>query len=544
MITGKLTRRLLPLALAVSFSCSVWAAPYMDDKPYKQPAVLQEFLFKEPSVSLQTPSFEDSKTDFTTQEEMLNYIKKLEEHAPYLKVSNIGYSQEGREIPMLTFQKGNPSNKPTVWLQAQVHGNEPAAGEAVLAIARNLATGSLAQVLDKINVIIIPRINPDGSYYFERRTANKLQDINRDNVKFELPETVLVHKAYNKVKAEVVLDAHEYSVATPYKDVGQGHLAYYDLLLLSSTNANVPKGITELADNLLINNAGKEIEQSGHTWHWYYITAPSQTHAKKIIMADGVPIIGRNAYGLQPAISILIESRGIGIGKQDFKRRVASQYITYASMLRNVAANAQEIKDVVGNARAEIIAKGDNVDDAATDKIVILTEPKPIPDFHLKLVSLEDKNVANLPMEGYTQKDYTVSLERVRPYAYIIPAAFKPLAEKLAHSGVNVQKTTAPLMLDVESYKITDNKVSTKYFEGHFRNTVKTTVSNSNVWFPSGSYVVYMGQPAANLAAMCLEPESQASFVTFNLIPVEKGDTVPTYRLMSKEQLHTVAAFK
>lgn len=545
MTIGKLTRRIMPVALALSFSLSCLAAPYMDDKPYKQPAELKDWFFKDPAVALQTPSVDDAKANFTTQEELLQFVAKLESGTPHLRVSVLGRSQEGREILMLSFKKGNAAAKPTVWLQAQVHGNEPAAGESALAIAQNLANGSLTQVLDKINVIVIPRINPDGSYYFERRTANKIQDINRDNVKFELPETVIVHQAYNKVKAEVVLDAHEYSVATNFKDIGsKGHLAYYDLLLLSSTNANVPTEITKLADDILIGNAGKEIEQSGHTWHWYYVTAPSQTHAKKVIMADGVPIIGRNAYGLQPAISILIETRGIGIGKQDFKRRVASQYITYASMLRSVADNAATIKDTIAKARAEIVAKGNDTSDAATDKIVIRTEPKPIKDFSLKLINLENNRLVNLPMEGYTNKDYTVTLERVRPYAYILPAAFKPLAEKLAHSGISVQKTTAPLMLDVESYKVTENKVNQKYFEGHFRNTVKTTVSTSKVWFPSGSYVIYMGQPSANLAAMCLEPESEASFVTFNLIAVEKGDTVPTYRLMSQENIQTVAAFK
>lgn len=544
MVIKTLKTCILATTMVLFAGSSALTAPYMDEKPYVQPVAVQNIL-PEPTIKLATPSFENSKANFTTHEELLTYIKKLEKSSEHMQVSIIGYSQEGRSIPMLTFKKGNTSKKPTVWLQAQVHGNEPAAGESVLAVASELANGQLGKdVLDKINVIIVPRMNPDGSYYFERRTADKLTDINRDNVKFELPETILLHQAYNKVKAEVVLDAHEYSVASNYKDLGsKGHLAYYDVLLLSSTNPNVPTNITQLADNILIADAGKAIEQAGHSWHWYYVVESSKTHPKKFAMADGVPIIGRNAYGLQPAISILIETRGIGIGKQDFKRRVASQYTTYTTMLRSVADNAAQIKSEVSKARQELIAKGENTNDAATDKIVILSNPRPIKDFDIKLINLESNLVENIRVEGATHKEFDVKLERVRPYAYILPAAYKKLAEKLSYSGLDVRKTVAPMTVEVESYKVVDNKVNTKYFEGHFRNTVTTEVTNKKVWLPAASYVIYMAQPNGNLAALCLEPESQASFVTFNLIPVEKNDTVPVYRLMHNEKIDTVQAF-
>ncbi|MCY8373281.1 M14 family zinc carboxypeptidase, partial [Bacillus haynesii] len=74
------------------------------------------------------------------------------------------------------------SKKPTVWLQGQIHGNEPAAGESALAIAEKLAGPYGDKVLDKINVIVVPRVNPDGSYQFNRRLASGI-DGNRDHVK-------------------------------------------------------------------------------------------------------------------------------------------------------------------------------------------------------------------------------------------------------------------------------------------------------------------------------------------------------------------------
>jgi len=48
-------------------------------------------------------------------------------------------------------------HRPVVWLQGLQHGDEPAGGEAMLAIAERLAVGDLAPLLDRITVLIVPR---------------------------------------------------------------------------------------------------------------------------------------------------------------------------------------------------------------------------------------------------------------------------------------------------------------------------------------------------------------------------------------------------
>ena len=76
------------------------------------------------------------------------------------------------------------SNRPIVLLVGQVHGNEPAGGEAMLALAQALADGELKPLLDRMTVVIMPRANPDGAHYFWRATANCV-DVNRDHVKVD-----------------------------------------------------------------------------------------------------------------------------------------------------------------------------------------------------------------------------------------------------------------------------------------------------------------------------------------------------------------------
>ena len=60
--------------------------------------------------------------------------------------------------------------------------------------------------------------------------------------------------------------------------------------------------------------------------------------------------------------------------------------------------------------------------------------------------------------------------------------------------------------------------------------------------FPAGSYLYLMAQPQANIAALALEPESPASFVSLGLVPTDaRGranpqaggpSEVPIFRLM------------
>ncbi len=68
--------------------------------------------------------------------------------------------------------------------------------------------------------------------------------------------------------------------------------------------------------------------------------------------------IGRAYFGLYNALSFLIETRGIGAGRQNFERRVFSQETAATSYIKYTAEHADEIVKTVAAARADVIAKG------------------------------------------------------------------------------------------------------------------------------------------------------------------------------------------
>ena len=109
------------------------------------------------------------------------------------------------------------NGKLTVWIQSQIHPNEPAAGEGALVMVSDLCGSYGEEVLDDVNVIVIPRINPDGSYLFTRATYQGF-DMNRDHMALKAPELAYLHTAYRYFMPEVVMDGHEFTFYGVTKD--------------------------------------------------------------------------------------------------------------------------------------------------------------------------------------------------------------------------------------------------------------------------------------------------------------------------------------
>jgi hypothetical protein len=83
-------------------------------------------------------------------------------------------SEQGR--PIFTAFLSDPNSKPSnstklrVWLQAAIHGNEPAADQGAMALLGKMDANATwtASLLEKMDIFVMPRYNPDGVHYFQR----------------------------------------------------------------------------------------------------------------------------------------------------------------------------------------------------------------------------------------------------------------------------------------------------------------------------------------------------------------------------------------
>ena len=121
-------------------------------------------------------------------------------------------------------------------------------------------------------------------------------------------------------------------------------------------------------------NLARDVDQAGYSHFWYYTTGYNLKD-KRVFMGGTTPDIGRNYAGLRNAISFLVESRGVGIGRDSYARRVHTHFVVMASLLRTAAENAAEVVAAVRAAREDVVRRGRG---PAPDDMIAVTTRSPV----------------------------------------------------------------------------------------------------------------------------------------------------------------------
>ena len=119
--------------------------------------------------------------DYYSYEMVVSAVKKLNNAFPELtKLDEVGKSEEGRIIYALTINNpktGRELDKPGIYADGNIHGNEIQATEVTLYLANYLLTNygkndQITSLVDKKCFYIIPIVNPDGRYHFMTDGSN------------------------------------------------------------------------------------------------------------------------------------------------------------------------------------------------------------------------------------------------------------------------------------------------------------------------------------------------------------------------------------
>ena len=137
-----------------------------------------------------------------------NAIKNLGVRHPVLKIDEAGISVEERPIYHITFGSG----KTKLLLWSQMHGDEPTATAALLAIFNFLGENTedpfVSMVQDRLEIDALIMLNPDGAFRFQRRNAQDL-DINRDARLLQSPEGRTLKRMKDLVAPDYAFNLHD-----------------------------------------------------------------------------------------------------------------------------------------------------------------------------------------------------------------------------------------------------------------------------------------------------------------------------------------------
>lgn len=125
-----------------------------------------------------------------------------------VRSTEIGRSVHGRAIRAVTFGSGPTS----VLLWSQMHGDESTATMALTDIIRFFAEGGdhpLRNLIrDRLTVVMVPMLNPDGAERFQRRNALGV-DVNRDARRMATPEARVLKALRDSIQPDFGFNLHD-----------------------------------------------------------------------------------------------------------------------------------------------------------------------------------------------------------------------------------------------------------------------------------------------------------------------------------------------
>ena len=476
---------------------------------------------------LKVPALTNPRTEhqMTTQTEMMDYIAGLDDQNDNMYVFTLGKSGgvagKQLDIPVVFFsttdlsgantwqeaaQLVHENGKLTALYQAQMHGNEPAAGEAALGMLKAFDGSYGEGLLNNMNICVLPRLNVYGAYKAQRYVyvSGKDVDPNRDFVKLDSQEILLRTQLFLALEPEVFFDNHEYQLR-----VTNTNVAMHDVKLNSVYVTRSTADFQELSLTLAY-EAFNRAEENGLGYGWYDDSTNGYNAS-----------VGTTNTAMRGCLSFLTETNGIYGGNQQLERRMMSHISVVTGILDYVNANTAAVQKVVDDQRQDLVNRGKTYEES--DFIVLKTGSTDRPDLYIngKQVASSGKITDTV----FTCKAYDVATRsRTAPTAYVIPAGERwaeEVVENMALNGVSYTKLPAGSVVQLQQYTGTTTEASL---------TEEKTVS-----FPNGAYVMTMNQVNSYILAVRMEPDmgdGSSNTVTFaqeGVIPAVDG-TFPIYR--------------
>jgi hypothetical protein len=495
--------------------------------------------YPDPPLRYETPAFRDGRSDLTSHAEAMAFVERLAEGSKHLRILQAGSSQRGRPVPLLMLTGGGVIDPalPTVLVIGQQHGNEPAGGEAVLALAQ-LFAGPRTALLDRVNLLLLPRANPDGAEAFERTTASGI-DVNRDHLLLRTPEGRAVAEVFARHRPQVVLDLHEFTVAGRWI-AKFGGLQKVDAQLQPATVGNLDPGLAAATRREFVERLQAAWTSHGLS-HDDYQTGSADPKDRVVSMGGVQPDTGRNVAGLRPAVSLLVEVRGIGLGRAHLARRVHAHVVAATSVIDTAAALGPRLLALVEQAGRDTAAR------ACGGELVIAARHSPT---RRRIGLVDPRSGADLPVEVDWRAAEPLQVERSRPSpcGYVFDAAAAPAAlERLRLLGAQWQRVATPGRWAVERYAIEaeaggqrqDARGAIDDGGGPPLRLLRVRTEAQHEAMDAGLVYVPMDQPLAGLVAAALEPDSQNSFAANHLLD---PDAARLRRVMKRPEPGMLAA--
>ena len=444
------------------------------------------------ATPLQAPIERSGFARLTPHDSLEAFLVSLSKRSG-ITLRHVARSVQGRSVDGLLFADTSASapGELRVLLFAQQHGDEPSGNEALTMLAARLAGASSAHLLDGLEILLVPQMNPDGAELRQRRTAEGV-DQNRVHLLLSTPEVRGLHDLFLEWMPHVTVDVHEYS-ALSKSWLAEGIVRAADVQLGLLTNLNVPGSLRSYQADVVLPAIAERMKQSGYLFHEYIVGSP-QTRIRHSTTEIND---GRQSFGVFNTLSFIQEGRQDETLEQHLERRVRSQLTALEALLELCAERAAEIRSLVEGERAR---------SKIGAAFVTVMEHEPGRDsLRIPVIGADGSEVQSWVVAPYHGEVRPLARERL-PAAYLIPDSLHALVEVLEAHGAEASWCGGQATWKAGLYQL--DSVWTAELEEEPHRCVSYQVIDTSLSTGHGYWRLGLDQPAALLIATFLEPGS------------------------------------
>jgi hypothetical protein len=464
----------------------------------------------------------------SSYDETLTFLRRLEKTSPSLKLDFYGKTAEGRPMPLVivskekAFRPAAPglSRKPVVLILNGIHAGEVDGKDACLMILRDLALGNRPEILEALTLLVVPIYNVDGHERvspFNRpnqdgpvdgmgfRTTTQGLDLNRDFLKADAPETRALLSLSSAWQVDLFVDDH----------VTDGSDLQATLTTAWGSEVATPAPILAWMKRV-VPAALAGVEAAGYKTAPYVEWADPTDPSKGIDLGPSAPRYSTGYFPLRQVPSILVETHSI----KPYHQRVRANERFLLELLAETGRQSRSLLEARDESRVseraapqgQTVVLGSETDFTRPEMVDFpgfewRSERSPISG---RLVVRYDPSkpvTTKLPVFSHALPTATAT----RPAAYVVPAGWPAVEERLAAHGIPFRKLERTVVAEVETFRAKDPTFSAAPWQGRIRVQAAISSRKEKRTLPAGSLYVPLDHTLATLAMHLLEPSAPDS---------------------------------
>ncbi len=473
--------------------------------------------------------------------EAVEISRRLEKASRWVKVLDIGTTPEGRTMIALVVSKdraftpeaASKTGKVILFIQSGIHAGEIEGKDTVLMLIRDMAvTRRYAAWLDHAIFVVIPVFNVDGhedsSPYHRpsqngpkstglRNTAQRV-NLNRDYIKADTPEMRAWLRLFNAWMPDFHIDNH----------VTDGADFQYDVTWDMARNQDIAEPAGAWVREKFVPELDRKMEADGHMVAPYGALR-NVNGRREFFMEVFSPRYSHLYSAVENRPSLLVESHSL----KTAKTRAWAHYDIMKDAIETILMDPEALRRAVRETDRELAARAGNRKAAPVYLAGKVSDrSRPLVYHSLKNGPFKSEVTGAMVNRYLPEKDDIATVihdeidttaEAQIPLGYLIPAAWKSIADELALHGVEMEKISKPIQDRFETYRFSKVKFEATPFEGHVMADFDAHLVNERITIPAGSFWVPAGQRRARLIVAMLEPQAPDSLAKWGFFDAILG---------------------